>query len=138
MNEDQKRDFARRLNDAIDESPFGIPAKGDGRSSAVGKLFGVSQRAAWKWLAGEGYPQLGRAISIAKRLKISVEWLLTGQGDKHVISDSNIELAHLLEIWHKMPETVQDQFLRLGEALIMPTQPAPPTQPEQKQKSRLN
>src|SRR3990170_1084688 len=136
MNEDQRRAFASRLNTAIDESQFGIPAKGDGRSSAVGKLFGVSQRAAWKWLAGEGYPQLDRAIAIARKLKISVEWLLTGLGDKHVISESNIELAHLLEIWHKMPETVQDQFLRLGEALIMPTQPTPPDPQKERTKSK--
>lgn len=73
--------FAARLNEALDDKR--VPPKGQGRQQAVGRIFGVSQKAARKWLEGEGRPKGERAAEIAVRLGVSYDWLMTGKGNKH-------------------------------------------------------
>lgn len=61
----------------------GVAEKGKGRQLAISKAFDVTQNGARKWLEGEGVPELTRAIEIAGKYGVCVEWLLTGKGDKH-------------------------------------------------------
>ncbi|EKE01214.1 MAG: hypothetical protein ACD_21C00190G0003 [uncultured bacterium] len=68
--------FAERLNHALDI--FGIPPKGRGRQLVVAKMFNVSQKGASKWLEGKTFPEIGKIKTIAERLNINIEWLLTG------------------------------------------------------------
>lgn len=68
--------FAKRLNLACDRA--GIAAKGSGRQVALGKLFGVSQNGARKWLEGEAIPNTKRLPAMARMLGVTTEWLLTG------------------------------------------------------------
>jgi SOS-response transcriptional repressor LexA len=70
--------FSRRLDHALDLC--GIPPKGKGRQVIVGKMFGVSQKAASKWLEGISLPDTMRIAVIAERLKVNVEWLTYGSG----------------------------------------------------------
>lgn len=70
--------FSERLNHALDIN--GIPTKGRGRQLVVAKMFNVSQKGASKWLEGQAFPEQERLIAIAERLKVNVEWLLTGKG----------------------------------------------------------
>lgn len=70
--------FSKRLDHALDL--FGIPPKGKGRQVQVGKLFGVSQKAASKWLEGLSLPDTMRIAVIAEKLKVNVEWLTYGSG----------------------------------------------------------
>jgi SOS-response transcriptional repressor LexA len=70
--------FSKRLDHALDL--FGIPPKGKGRQVQVGKLFGVSQKAASKWLEGVSLPDTMRIAVIAEKLKVNVEWLTYGNG----------------------------------------------------------
>jgi SOS-response transcriptional repressor LexA len=70
--------FSKRLDHALDL--FGIPPKGKGRQVQVGKLFGVSQKAASKWLEGLSLPDTMRIAVIAEKLKVNVEWLTYGTG----------------------------------------------------------
>lgn len=114
----QKAEFSRRLNEALDESPLHIPAKGDGRQTVVAKLFGVGQKAARKWLEGEGFPELEKAIEIAIRLSITVEWLLTGRGEKRVSDKSDVFLAELLNTWFSMPSPTRTELLSYGKFLL--------------------
>jgi transcriptional regulator with XRE-family HTH domain len=72
--------FATRFNLACDRG--GIPPKGRGRQRAVGRLFGVSQEAARKWLEGECFPDTKRVPAMARRLGVKAEWLLAGD-DPH-------------------------------------------------------
>lgn len=77
-----KTAFAARLNNLLDER--GIPGKFEGRQVAVGKLFGVSQKGARKWLEGEGLPTLEKCIEIASWAGVHTEWLVSGRGPKEV------------------------------------------------------
>ena len=71
--------FARRLNQALDAN--GYPLKGQGRQTAVAKRFDVSQKGARKWLEAESIPEMKRLPAIASVLGVTVEWLLSGQGE---------------------------------------------------------
>lgn len=74
----EREAFAARLNLALDRA--GVPPKGKGRQDAVAERYGVSQKGARKWLEGEACPVMARLTQIARDLKISSEWLLTGRG----------------------------------------------------------
>lgn len=130
VESDPKIEFAQRLNQALNEMQPPAPGEGDGRQDFVASLFGVDQTGARKWLRGEGFPAIGRAIQIAKRLNVSFEWLMTGRGEKRVLDKENAELVRLLDLWFKMPKEAQQQFMRYGEFLCsdnaQPQQPIPP------------
>lgn len=48
----------------------------------VAKMFGVDQKAARKWLEGEGMPKTSRIPGMSRQLKVRAEWMLTGMGAK--------------------------------------------------------
>ena len=70
--------FSKRLDHALDL--YGVPPKGKGRQVTVGKMFGVSQKAANKWLEGISLPDTMRIAVIAEKLNVNVEWLTYGVG----------------------------------------------------------
>lgn len=78
---DERLAFAARLNEALDD--YGTPPKGQGRQGTVGKLFGVSQKGARKWLEGEAMPDTKRLPDMARMLRVRWEWLMAGAGPKH-------------------------------------------------------
>jgi len=82
MNHGTKSAFSHRLNEALDDA--NVPDKYAGRQVAVGKMFGVTQKGARKWLEGEGMPSFDKAIEIATRLGVYVEWLWSGRGPKRL------------------------------------------------------
>jgi hypothetical protein len=80
VTSDEIRDFSERLNSALD-------AKNDervGRQARLGKAFGLSQKAARKWLVGESFPEVARMIQLAKMLDVRFEWLATGRGPRYL------------------------------------------------------
>jgi transcriptional regulator with XRE-family HTH domain len=80
VTEDQKRAFADRLNEALDDIDF--PAKGDGRQGALGERMSVSQKGARKWLEGEAIPTTTRIMELAQWLNVNFEWLAMARGEK--------------------------------------------------------
>lgn len=80
VTDDQKRAFAARLNEALDD--IGFPGKGAGRQSALGTKMRVSQKGARKWLEGESMPATTRGMELAKWLNVNFEWLMTARGEK--------------------------------------------------------
>lgn len=84
-NERVRREFAARLNEALDD--LKIPNKDKGRQTRAGKLFGVSQKGVRKWLEGEGLPKTNRIAKMATLLGVRQEWLLFGLGPKRPIQD---------------------------------------------------
>lgn len=68
--------FAKRLNEALDELGY----LHHGRQTALAKVMGVSQRATMAWLKGISIPDYPKIVSLSKRLGLSLEWLLSGQG----------------------------------------------------------
>ncbi len=79
-----KISFSKRLNHALDL--YGVPPKGKGRQITVGKIFGVSQKAANKWLEGISLPNTMRIAVIAEKLGVNVEWLTYGTGPINIES----------------------------------------------------
>lgn len=83
-NIEDKLAFSKRMNHALDL--YGIPPKGKGRQVMVGKIFGVSQKAANKWLEGASLPDTMRIAIIAEKLHVNVEWLTYGSGPINIES----------------------------------------------------
>jgi len=83
---DEKRElleaFSMRVNKVCDI--LGIPPAGKNRQAELGKLFGVTQKAARKWLVGEGFPDTAICIQMAVKSGVSFDWLMTGRGDEIV------------------------------------------------------
>lgn len=117
----EKLQFSLRLNEVMDESPLGIPVKGSGRQMVVAKMFGVGQKAARKWMEGEGFPEMEKCIQIAKKLNVSLEWLLTGRGDKRVLDNSDLVLSQFLALWFQMSKPLQIDILHYSSFLIEKT-----------------
>lgn len=107
---DERIEFSRRLNEALDESPLGVPPKGDGRQTFVSRLFEVDQKGARKWLEGEGFPKLQRIITISKKLNVAVEWLVTGRGNKRMMDPADIQLATLLNLYYQLPDMLKTEL----------------------------
>lgn len=122
----ERIEFSARLNQALDDAPLTppVPQKGRGRQRHVAKLFKVDQKAARKWLEGDGYPKMETVIVIAKKLQVAVEWLLTGRGEKRVmVEESSSQMGHVIDMWLKMRPETQDQWLTYGEYLLKPQGP---------------
>ena len=115
---DERIEFSRRLNEALDESPLGVPIKGDGRQIFVSRLFEVDQKGARKWLEGEGFPKLERCIIISKKLNVSVEWLLTGRGNKRMVDPADIQLATLLNDYYQLPTELKTELSQYAAYIL--------------------
>ena len=110
--------FAARLNTLCDEPQYGVPAPGKGRQVVLGKMFGVSQNAARKWLMAEGMPRQYMIERIAKHFRVNYEWLRTGRGPRR--SDEGITLVDTEEIklirrYRSMTEEERQTYLRMSE-----------------------
>lgn len=70
--------FATRMSIVCDL--LQIPPAGKNRQEALGTMFGVTQKAARKWLVGDGYPDTAKGVQIAMQAKVSFDWLMTGRG----------------------------------------------------------
>lgn len=70
--------FAQRLNTALDRA--GVAPKNQGRQVIVGRMFGVTQKAARKWLEAEGLPDPKKWDRIASALNVRPDWLFYGRG----------------------------------------------------------
>lgn len=73
------QDFARRLNEALDDLGVVI---GEGRQAQVARMFNVKPPAARKWLLGEGLPEVTKIPGMATKLDVNFSWLLYGIGPK--------------------------------------------------------
>ncbi|WP_422460284.1 MULTISPECIES: helix-turn-helix domain-containing protein [unclassified Endozoicomonas] len=110
---DERSEFSRRLNEALDN--IGFPAKGKGRQMELGKLFGISQHAARKWLEGEAIPHTKRLPDIADKLKVNAEWLLSGRDGGDELSNKEMaqELLKELKIISQRQSAIEKTMSRL-------------------------
>jgi transcriptional regulator with XRE-family HTH domain len=104
--------FWSRLLEAMADK--GLPTK----QVSVAKLGGVSQPAARKWAEG-GLPDVDRIREIANKLDVSIDWLLTGEGQKrpHRDATSDPSLERLLAIWPDMDADARQQLAELAQHL---------------------
>lgn len=95
-----KQEFAARLHQALDSR--GAPPRHYGRGAEVARRCGISPTAAAKWLNGESYPDLERAIALAEWLGVSVEWLYTGRGARDV-ARPDPAISEVVELFSGLP-----------------------------------
>ena len=117
----EKEAFTKRLNLALDRSDLGVPAKGKGRQTYVGKLFHVGQKAARKWLEGDGFPKLEQCIYIAKETKVSFEWLMTGRGEMRMLEQVQEAIGRttaIADMLLRMDADAQSEWINYGEYLL--------------------
>ncbi len=110
--------FGERLRLACEAA--GVPAT----QAALSRLFGVSTTIVWHYLNGEKLPSMAKAILIATKLGVCVEWLLTGRGPMHPPPSP----GDVLDI-SRLPPTTKNHLKALVDAL------SPPTSQEQGVKS---
>lgn len=103
---DRRAEFASRLHEVCAEK--GLAERG--RQTALGRLCAVSYQAAKKWLDGDGWPALDKALTICEWGGVNVNWLLQGQGPKR---GTNIDANRLgvLEAVDALPADDRQQAL---------------------------
>lgn len=112
MDEEEVRQaFAARVHELCDE--LGIP-QGHGRQTLLGKRFGVTPKAARKWLNGIAYPEMATAVRMCEEAGLNVLWLLQGTGPKRAQREE-ASLVTLAEGLQRLPELQRSavlEFLR--------------------------
>lgn len=84
--------------------------------SAIARHLEIGQSAVAKWAHGAGYPTLRKCIQIANLTGVSVEWLLTGRGNKRQQAGAMDELTQaLLERWADLPADAKREILEFVE-----------------------
>jgi hypothetical protein len=75
------KDFARRLNEAVDNMGAAVPGYREGRHTVISRKLGVSPEAVRKWFAGESAPRWKTMVALAKFLDVDAGWLYSGSGE---------------------------------------------------------
>ena len=104
------QDFWHRLVEAFEDSGLEVS------QSALARQLDLGQSAVAKWAHGSGYPTLRKCIQIARLTGVSVEWHLTGRGNKNAQGAEMDELTHaLLDRWADLPDTAKREILEFIE-----------------------
>ena len=82
-----KEEFAKRLQQSMDLQNY--PTRG--RARVLSKEFGISDKAASKWLNGEAIPETSKLPILAKFLGTTSEWLLSGDNLKFECNNASIK-----------------------------------------------
>lgn len=134
MRTDQEREaFSKRLNEICDD--MGVPPKGDGRQLRLAKKFDVNQKGARKWLEGEAMPQMTTMIAIARWADVSIEWLITGRGEKRQPLSAQEPVspyvARAASALSALPEAMQGIAVAHIEALAKAASSTEPSKPSE-------
>lgn len=87
MSEDERKTFWQRLREAyFNKHRENLTQK---KAAALVK---ATQGAGKRWAHG-GFPKMEHAIMLAEKLDVSVEWLLTGRGEKKPLSAQEQQLV---------------------------------------------
>lgn len=119
-NIEPKIAFAARLNELCDDA--GILPKGKNRQAIVGKMFGVSQEAARKWLEGESIPSHERMDAMCRKWDVSYEWLATGRSQKRISYGiaANTPEAEAVKIMQDMTQAEKYHAIKILAAVAQP------------------
>lgn len=92
---DHRIEFAKRLNQSMED--LNIPERG--RAALLAQKFGVTPKAAGKWVNGETFPEFGKLIDIAEWLNKDVEWLMTGnERDTKSRLDNSVDINSIASV----------------------------------------
>lgn len=80
----------------------------------IGRRFGVTRHAAYKWERGENPPELLKLIEFARSNNVSLDWLLTGEGPMEASVDISftlmIRFSKLYEQWSRLTDPQEKQY----------------------------
>jgi transcriptional regulator with XRE-family HTH domain len=95
------KDFATRLEQAVEKMGAVIPGYREGKHTVIAKKLDVSPEAVRKWFAGEAAPRWKTMVALAKYLDVDAGWLYSGSGeattakDKKTLNTKIDGVAHL-------------------------------------------
>lgn len=105
--EEEKRLFGQRLEEALADAGMSHEI-----NDKLGKLFGgVSGTTVHYWRHGKKICNIPNGIIIAKTLRISFEWLMTGRGDKLQGRRTTPEAEAVLLVFESADPAEQAQML---------------------------
>lgn len=93
---------------------------------------GLAQTSVRKWQWGDSLPTMENAILLAKKLNISVEWLLTGRGSRKPLSAPDADSEELLFLLSKMDSERRDDLMRFARYCRTISFPVPESTPPKK------
>lgn len=109
--------FGQRFQQACRDA--GLPKS----QNDLGKVLGVSGATISNYRNGEKLPSMPRAIEIATKTGVCVEWLLTGRGPKTPQSDATEGALTQMDISH-LPSESRALLRALRDTLSQSTRPA--------------
>lgn len=83
----------------------------------IAALIGVKQPSVQKWKNG-GYPDMEHAIDLARRLDVTVEWLLTGRGSKYPLDPPGFLVAEIIRLALQMSEPQQMDLVKYARYIL--------------------
>lgn len=77
-DEESLKEFAKRLDGAIQKMKSIVPGYREGRNTVIGRKLGVAPETVRKWLNGEARPRPRALVALAKFLEVEPGWLWGG------------------------------------------------------------
>jgi hypothetical protein len=101
------------------------------------KLLDIKQPSVWEWANSNGSPSIDNAITLAKKLNVCVEWILTGGGPKRPGPPMEPAAQALWDVWGRIPPEDRPQVVGFAEAKARPSQAKPTPAPRSAPKRRI-
>lgn len=99
----------------------------------------VSQPSVSLWNKPDGFPEMDKVVSMAKRLGVCVEWLYTGRGPKRPDAADDEYSDALKAVWHRLSAETKRDLVGLARLKAAPdeadpidTDPDPPALPSKR------
>lgn len=119
MLDDEKKTLWDRVVEVLKE--HGIQSD---QQTHVAGLIKIKQPSVWEWKDG-GEPSMKNAKALALKLNVSVEWLLTGRGEKRPIPPDP-DAMELWDMWNGLDAAKREKILSF--ARFVKSEPAGPFQ----------
>lgn len=103
-------EFAARLKLAVEKAGL------TGNQNKIGDQFDMTGAFYGQLLKGTKLPSTDKAISIAVRLWISIEWLMTGRGEMEFLGWSDPVEKEIFRLLKALPSEYREEILRLIRA----------------------
>jgi hypothetical protein len=109
--------FWTRTKEAFDEAGL------DSTQAGVAKFLGIKQPSISDWNKPDGYPTIANAIKLANHANVSVEWLLTGRGQRR-LPPKDRAAEQLWQVWKNLQPIEQGQLLGVAKGFLEGEGPA--------------
>lgn len=105
-----------------------IDAGYDGRQEDAARLVGIKQPSVSEWKNEGTAPSLENTITLASKLNVCVEWILTERGPKRPGAPMEPAAQALWDLWPRIPQEDRGQIVGFAEAKARPSPRRAPKQ----------